>query len=143
MATKNNLNNTVDPTVSPSEEVISSGTIANFEAIFKIHVLQWREEQRLLTVGRHVTSDEKTNLIKNQKAELKELLRLFNVPSTQKVLLPITWDTRETDPIGKELGNTILRHFENGYIIKPFKRGSDVDFHVWKDDLYNNLAVIA
>lgn len=94
MATKNNLNNTVDPIVSPSEEVISSGTIANFEAILKIRVLQWREEQRLLTVGRLVTSDEKTNLIKNQKAELKELLHFCNVPSTRKVLLPITWDTR-------------------------------------------------
>uniref|UniRef100_A0A0N5BKY9 Uncharacterized protein n=1 Tax=Strongyloides papillosus TaxID=174720 RepID=A0A0N5BKY9_STREA len=62
--------------------------------------------------GRIATPDEKQNLIKTQKAELKDLLRLCNIPSTRKVLLPIIWDTKEIDPIEKELDNTVLRHLE-------------------------------
>uniref|UniRef100_A0A0N5CC24 RNA-directed DNA polymerase n=1 Tax=Strongyloides papillosus TaxID=174720 RepID=A0A0N5CC24_STREA len=112
MASTNINTNAVDPTAPPIEEVISPGTMANFEAILKIRILQWKEEQRLLTIGRIATPDEKEKL------------------------------TLETDPIGKELGNTILRHLEKGNIIKPFLRGSDVDFHIWKDDLHNNLAII-
>uniref|UniRef100_A0A0K0E4M1 CRAL-TRIO domain-containing protein n=1 Tax=Strongyloides stercoralis TaxID=6248 RepID=A0A0K0E4M1_STRER len=135
------------PTVAPSapryEETSKNVTMANFDTILNIRMTQWRAEQKLLTIGRSASQEEKEKLINTQCAELQELLRLCNVPKTRKVLLPIIWDTKEVDPIHQEVKKKIKHHLKKGIFIKPFKKGSAVDFNIWKDSLTFILTVIA
>uniref|UniRef100_A0A0N5B365 Integrase n=1 Tax=Strongyloides papillosus TaxID=174720 RepID=A0A0N5B365_STREA len=138
----NTTNSNPLPTAPNAQETPRSSRMANFDAIFTIRSKQWKDEQRLLSVGRIPTKEEKERLIKAQMDELTELMALCEIPEGRSAVLPVIWDTRKADPLQDELSRTILGYIQKGVVLQPFTKGSDTDFNKWKDKLLNMLSGI-
>uniref|UniRef100_A0A0N5C1S6 TubC_N domain-containing protein n=1 Tax=Strongyloides papillosus TaxID=174720 RepID=A0A0N5C1S6_STREA len=117
----NTTNSNPLPTAPNAQETPRFSRIANFDAIFTIRSKQWKDEQKLLSVGRISTKEEKERLIKAQMDELTELMALCEIPERRSAILPVIWDTRKANSLQNELSKTILcnaprrRYSENQY----------------------------
>uniref|UniRef100_A0A0N5BB78 RT_RNaseH domain-containing protein n=2 Tax=Strongyloides papillosus TaxID=174720 RepID=A0A0N5BB78_STREA len=117
-------------------------TSTNFDVIFTIRSKQWKDEQRLLSVGRISTKEEKERLIKAQMDELTELMALCEIPEGRSAILSVIWDTRKANSLQNELSKTILRYMQKHVVLQPFTKESDSNFNKWKNKLFNMLSGI-
>uniref|UniRef100_A0A0K0FZA6 V-type proton ATPase subunit C n=1 Tax=Strongyloides venezuelensis TaxID=75913 RepID=A0A0K0FZA6_STRVS len=125
------------PTVDDSKMVVFLGA---YEAVKK----KWIEEQRVLTSKPSATEDDKILLGHQQSDELYEMLKFFNVRDDKNYLVPITWGTENSHPRLQGLTNIIVSQLNKNGFLKPFSKGGDVEFGIWKEgtlDIIKSLAV--
>uniref|UniRef100_A0A0K0FRU2 Reverse transcriptase domain-containing protein n=1 Tax=Strongyloides venezuelensis TaxID=75913 RepID=A0A0K0FRU2_STRVS len=135
---KNLLENSIPsaPTVDDSKMIVFLGA---YEAVKK----KWIEEQRVLTSNSSATEDDKILLGHQQSDKLYEMLKFFNVRDDKNYLVPITWGTKNPHPRLQGLTNIIVSQSNKNRLLKPFLKGGDVEFGIWKEDTFGFIKGLA
>uniref|UniRef100_A0A0K0FSE2 Reverse transcriptase domain-containing protein n=1 Tax=Strongyloides venezuelensis TaxID=75913 RepID=A0A0K0FSE2_STRVS len=135
---KNLLENSIPsaPTVDDSKMIVFLGA---YEAVKK----KWIEEQRVLTSNPSATEDDKILLGHQQSDKLYEMLKFFNVRDDKNYLVPITWGTKNPHPRLQGLTNIIVSQLNKNRLLKPFLKGGDVEFGIWKEDTLGFIKGLA
>uniref|UniRef100_A0A0K0F299 Carn_acyltransf domain-containing protein n=1 Tax=Strongyloides venezuelensis TaxID=75913 RepID=A0A0K0F299_STRVS len=95
--------------------------------------VQWIEQQKQLSRNPTITDEEKRTLMLNQADELKEMLDFFGIEDKGGYVVPYSWENSQSHlRLEKITSIFVYQTSKNGHI-KPFLKGSDVDFGIWRD----------
>uniref|UniRef100_A0A0N5BZ40 RNA-directed DNA polymerase n=2 Tax=Strongyloides papillosus TaxID=174720 RepID=A0A0N5BZ40_STREA len=129
---------------TPSAPTVDDPKMVVFLGAYEAAKKKWIEEQRVLTSNLSATEEDKVLLGTQQSDELQAMLTFFNIGDDKNYIVPITWGTENAHPRLQGLTNIIVSQLNKNGILKPFLKGSDVEFGIWKEDtlgLIKGLAV--
>uniref|UniRef100_A0A0K0EBL6 G_PROTEIN_RECEP_F3_4 domain-containing protein n=1 Tax=Strongyloides stercoralis TaxID=6248 RepID=A0A0K0EBL6_STRER len=106
-----------------------------FLASYKVAKKVWSRKQKQLMKNPHSTSTDKKVLLEHQAKELESMLNYFNIKDETSYLIPYEWDNAETHPRLEKLTNIIVNQISKNGNIRPFMKGSNIEFGLWKDDI--------
>uniref|UniRef100_A0A0K0FJT9 V-type proton ATPase subunit C n=1 Tax=Strongyloides venezuelensis TaxID=75913 RepID=A0A0K0FJT9_STRVS len=137
------MENLLDNSV-PSAPIDDDLKMVVFLEAFTAAKKKWMEEQQVLISNPSATEEDKVLLSTQQSDELQAMLTFFNVTDDKNYLVPITWGSENAHSRLQELTNIIVSQLNKNGFLKPFLKGGDVEFGIWKKetlDIIKGLAV--
>uniref|UniRef100_A0A0N5BBX0 RNA-directed DNA polymerase n=1 Tax=Strongyloides papillosus TaxID=174720 RepID=A0A0N5BBX0_STREA len=127
----------------PSAPAAEAPKLKMFLGAYEAAKAEWVEQQKQLSRNPNVTDEEKMNLMHAQAGVLTQMLDFFGIEDEGGYVVPAAWENHNNHPRLEKITSIFMYQTSKNGHIKPFLKGSDVDFGIWKDQTINMLRIAA